>query len=414
MKINMNIKEIKNNKSVMNAIYIGTLCSVVYLGVYFARNILGAVTPEMVECGYTEGYIGKVSSFFFVFYAVGQLINGAIGDKINARYMMCVGLFMAGITNVLFSLLSVNYANVATVVYGFTGFFLAMIFGPMTKLVAENTEPIYATRCSLGYTFASFFGSPVAGVAAAMFVWQSVFFMSSAILVIMAVVCFLLFLLMEKKGIVKYNQYTQKKEKGGSIKILIKHRIIKFSFISMLTGVVRTTVVFWLPTYISQYLGFSTETSALLFTVATFIISFATFVSIFVYEKLKRNMDLTILVMFLSSTLFFMLVYLVKQPVLNIFFIIVAIMSANGAATMLWSRYCPSLRDTGMVSGATGFLDFISYMAAAISSTIFANAVYYIGWGNLILVWFGLMAAGVFTVLPYDKIIKKKNIVELD
>ena len=414
MKINMNIKEIKNNKSVMNAIYIGTLCSVVYLGVYFARNILGAVTPEMVECGYTEGYIGKVSSFFFVFYAVGQLINGAIGDKINARYMMCVGLFMAGITNVLFSLLSVNYANVATVVYGFTGFFLAMIYGPMTKLVAENTEPIYATRCSLGYTFASFFGSPVAGVAAAMFVWQSVFFMSSAILVIMAVVCFLLFLLMEKKGIVKYNQYTQKKEKGGSIKILIKHRIIKFSFISMLTGVVRTTVVFWLPTYISQYLGFSTETSALLFTVATFIISFATFVSIFVYEKLKRNMDLTILVMFLSSTLFFMLVYLVKQPVLNIFFIIVAIMSANGAATMLWSRYCPSLRDTGMVSGATGFLDFISYMAAAISSTIFANAVYYIGWGNLILVWFGLMAAGVFTVLPYDKIIKKKNIVELD
>jgi len=410
----MNIKEIKNNKSVMNAIYIGTLCSVVYLGVYFARNILGAVTPEMVECGYTEGYIGKVSSFFFVFYAVGQLINGAIGDKINARYMMCVGLFMAGITNVLFSLLSVNYANVATVVYGFTGFFLAMIYGPMTKLVAENTEPIYATRCSLGYTFASFFGSPVAGVAAAMFVWQSVFFMSSTILVVMAVVCFLLFLLMEKKGIIKYNQYTQKKEKGGSVKILIKHRIIKFSFISMLTGVVRTTVVFWLPTYISQYLGFSTETSALLFTVATFIISFATFVSIFVYEKLKRNMDLTILFMFLSSTLFFMLVYLVKQPVLNIFFIIVAIMSANGAATMLWSRYCPSLRDTGMVSGATGFLDFISYMSAAISSTIFANAVYYIGWGNLILVWFGLMVAGVFTVLPYDKIIKKKNIVELD
>jgi len=414
MKINMNIKEIKNNKSVMNAIYIGTLCSVVYLGVYFARNILGAVTPEMVECGYTEGYIGKVSSFFFVFYAVGQLINGAIGDKINARYMMCVGLFMAGITNVLFSLLSVNYANVATVVYGFTGFFLAMIYGPMTKLVAENTEPIYATRCSLGYTFASFFGSPVAGVAAAMFVWQSVFFMSSTILVVMAVVCFLLFLLMEKKGIIKYNQYTQKKEKGGSVKILIKHRIIKFSFISMLTGVVRTTVVFWLPTYISQYLGFSTETSALLFTVATFIISFATFVSIFVYEKLKRNMDLTILFMFLSSTLFFMLVYLVKQPVLNIFFIIVAIMSANGAATMLWSRYCPSLRDTGMVSGATGFLDFISYMAAAISSTVFANAVYYIGWGNLILVWFGLMAIGVFTALPYDKILKKKNVAEVD
>ena len=29
-----------------NAIYIGTLCAVSYLAVYFARNILGAVTPQ--------------------------------------------------------------------------------------------------------------------------------------------------------------------------------------------------------------------------------------------------------------------------------------------------------------------------------------------------------------------------------
>ena len=82
-------------------------------------------------------------------------------------------------------------------------------------------------------------------------------------------------------------------------------------------------------------------------------------------------------------------------------------MSSNGAATMLWSRYCPSLRDTGMVSSATGFLDFMSYMAAAASSTIFANAVSLIGWGNLILVWFGLMIVGVVVALPYDKILKR-------
>ncbi len=392
------------NKKVLNAIYIGTLCSVAYLAVYFARNILGAVTPEMVEGGYTEGYIGKVSSVYFIFYAVGQLINGAVGDKVKARYMISIGLFMAGVTSILFSRLSVNYADIAIVIYGFTGFFLAMIYAPMTKVVAENTDPIYATRCSLGYTFASFIGSPLAGVAAAMLVWQNVFFVSSIVLVIMAVMCFLFFLLLEKKGVVKYNQYAREKEKGGSIKVLIKHKIIKFTFISILTGVVRTTVVFWLPTYISQYLGFSAKTSAMLFTIATFVISFTAFISIFIYERLKRNMNLTILLMFSYSALFFMLVYLVKQPVLNMLFIVIAIMSSNGAATMLWSRYCPGLRDTGMVSSATGFLDFISYMAAAASSTIFANAVSLIGWGNLILVWFGLMIVGVIVALPYDKI----------
>lgn len=409
----MNISKFTKDKNVLNAIYLGTLCSIAYLAVYFARNILGAVTPQMIEVGYTEEYIGKVSSVYFIFYAVGQLINGAIGDKIKARYMISTGLFMAGITNVIFSRISSQNADIAMIVYGLTGFFLAMIYGPMTKVVAENTEPVYATRCSLGYTFASFIGSPVAGVAAAVLVWQDVFFASSAVLVLMAVICFLFFLLFEKKGIVKYNQYERKEEQGGSIKLLIKHRIVKFTLIAILTGVVRTTVVFWLPTYISQYLSFSAETSAMLYTTATLVISFTSFITIFIYEKLKRNMDLTILLAFILAAVSFVLVYLTKQPVFNIIFMVVAIMSSNGAATMLWSRYCPSLRDTGMVSGATGFLDFTSYMAAAASSTLFANAVSSIGWGNLILVWFGLMVVGVIVALPYDKMsMNKKQSVE--
>jgi hypothetical protein len=118
-------------------------------------------------------------------------------------------------------------------------------------------------------------------------------------------------------------------------------------------------------------------------------------------------MHKTVLFMFSSSVLFFTLVYLVKAPFFNVVFMVIAIMSCNGAATMLWSRYCPSLRDTGVVSGATGFLDFLSYMAAAVSSSIFANAVGAIGWGNLILVWLGLMVLGVIVALPYDKLRKK-------
>lgn len=391
------------NKKVMNAIYIGCLCSISYLAVYFARNILGAVTPQMLEGGYPAEYIGRVSSVYFVFYAFGQLINGAVGDKIKARYMISTGLFMAGITNLVFSRMAGTYPVSAQIVYGMTGFFLSMIYGPMTKVVAENTEPVYATRCSLGYTFASFFGSPLAGVAASLLVWQQVFLLSSISLVVMAVLCFIAFLILEKKGTVKYNQYERAKENGGSIKLLIKHRIVKFTFISVITGVIRTTVVFWMPTYISQYLGFSAERSALIFTAATFVISMTAFIAVFVYERLKRNMDLTILVMFISASLFFGLLYIVKLPVLNIACMVIAIMSSNGAASMLWSRYCPGLRDTGMVSGATGFLDFVSYIAAAVSSTLFADAVSVIGWGNLILVWFSLMIAGVFISLPRKK-----------
>lgn len=396
----------KMNKKVQNAIMIGALCSVSYFAVYIARNILSAVTPQMVELGYSEEYIGSISSLYFVFYAVGQLINGAIGEKIKAKWMICIGLFGAAVTNLVFSYITFS-PTVAMIVYGLAGYFLSMIYGPMTKVVSENTEPIHATRCSLGYTFASFFGSPAAGLLASFLAWQDVFLVSSGVLVLMSLIGFVFFTAFERKKIVQYGLYKAEKKGAANIKVLFKHQIVKFSLISILTGVVRTSVVFWLPTYISQYLGFSSTDAAMIFTVATLVISTTAFIAVFIYEKLGFNIDKTLLLLFSSSTLFFLLTFLVDLPLLNVVFIVLAIMSSNGCATMLWSRYCPSLRDTGMVSSATGFLDFLSYMAAAAANLIFANAATTIGWSNLILVWHGLMILGVIIALPYDKLRKK-------
>ncbi|MBQ8345084.1 MAG: hypothetical protein IJY42_02325 [Clostridia bacterium] len=186
--------------------------------------------------------------------------------------------------------------------------------------------------------------------------------------------------------------------------MLFKRQIVKYSLVYILTGVVRTSVVFWLPTYIYQYLGFSSQQSQGLFSVATFCIAFASFISVFIYEKLGHKIEKTVLLMFSSSAVFFLLTYLFHVPILNLIFIVLAIMSSNGAATLQWSRYCPSLYDTGLVSSATGFLDFLSYMAAATANLLFSNAIEQIGWGNLILVWFALVVCGVIVALPYGKL----------
>jgi len=386
---------------IKNAIAIGTLCATSYLAIYYARNILSAVTPQMIEKeGFSTELIGSVSSVYFVLYAFGQLINGMIGDRVKARYMISFGLVFAGICNFLFSRFA-GEALVAHIVYGLTGFFLSMIYAPMTKVVAENTDPIYATRCTLGYTFSSFFGTPLAGAAAMVMTWQGVFFSSSTALLLMGILCFIIFLFFEKKGIVRYNQFQRKNEgKTGGIRLLIQRKIILFTFISVLTGIVRTSVVFWMPTYLAQYLGFSTEHAALIFTISTFIISLTPVVSVFIYEKIFLFlMERAILCAFSLSAVFFLLVRLIALPAINIALLALAIICSGIAASMLYSRYCPSLRDTGMVSSATGFLDFVSYMSAAFANTVFANAATSIGWGNLILVWFGLLATGAIVCL---------------
>ena len=160
----------------------------------------------MLANGFDENFIGTASFVYLICYALGQLINGRIGDKVKSRYMISLGLLLSGITNFIFANIASVSTTAATVFYGMTGYFLSMIYGSITKVVAENTELVYATRCSMGYTFASFIGSPMAGVAAAALTWQGVFMSSTAALVTMAIVCFSVFLIYEKKGIVKYKK----------------------------------------------------------------------------------------------------------------------------------------------------------------------------------------------------------------
>ena len=395
------------DKQVKNAIFLGVLCFASYLGVYIVRNILGAVTPQMIGVnGLTTEYIGEVSSLYFTAYAIGQLVNGVAGDKIKARYMLGLGLISAGMCNLVFPNVISNVL-VAKIVYSISGFFLSMIYAPMTKLIAENTKPLHAVRCSMGYTFASLLGSPIAGIISTFLAWEQVFRVGGFIICIMGTICLIILGYMEKVGIIRYNRYekSQTKKQKKDIRILVKHQIIKFTIVSILTGVIRTTVIFWLPTYLTQYLGFSAEQSATLFSVITLNKSFNTFIAIFVYERLlKRNMNMSLLLFFVLSSICFLGVYIIQSSILNMLLILLGIMGAGMASTMLWSIYCPSLRDTGMTSSATGFLDFVSYMAAAGASTLFANAVAKIGWKNLILIWFGLMMIGVVIALPLNRI----------
>ncbi|MBQ8793580.1 MAG: MFS transporter, partial [Clostridia bacterium] len=220
------------------------------------------------------------------------------------------------------------------------------------------------------------------------------------------IICYILFTYFERNDIITYRQnYKETKSNTFSspIKTLVSRSIIKFTFVSILTGVIRTSVMFWLPTYLLQYLSFGERQSTTIFTVISLIISIGSFAAAFIYKLLKNSINKTLLFSFALSDVLFLAPVIVKNEIVNIILFVIAIMASNCAATMMWSFYCPSLADTGLVSSATGYLDFISYMSAAISSKLFANAVGGIGWGGLIMVWFALMLAGVIISIPYKK-----------
>ena len=396
--------KILKDKQTRIAILIGALCTIAHFSGHSARNILSIFTQQIVDNGaMTLEYIGTLSTENMICYASGQLINGFVGDKVKTKYLATLGLLVGGISNMVVGL--ANIPSLILLAYGMSGFCLSTLNAPLVKLIAENTKPIHAERCCLALTFASMLGAPTAGALALIFAWRGAFIAWGVFLIAIGVGFYIFAHLMEHKGIVTYPKLQRQVKNGGNVKVLIENQILKYTFVSILTGIVRTSVMFWIPTYLAQYLGFGTGMAATLFTVISLTLSVSMYVTnVLIYEKvLKRNLSRMILLMFVLSSVSFAFMFFTKNPIVNILLLTMAMATNNGGAQTMWNVYCPSLHHTGMVSTATGYLEFVSYLAAGIANLLFANAITQIGWGNLILVWALLMGAGVIVSLPWKK-----------
>ena len=84
--------------STMGVLSLGTICFLSYNACYTGRSILSAIMPEMAqETGFSSSTLGLWGSMFFFTYGIGQVINGLIGDRIRAKWMVSLGLFLSGI-----------------------------------------------------------------------------------------------------------------------------------------------------------------------------------------------------------------------------------------------------------------------------------------------------------------------------
>lgn len=403
------MKLIKKSNEAVFAVKIGMLCSFAYMMVYFVRNILSVITPDMIEAGYETEYIGLISTVFMAAYAIGQLINGIAGDYVKSKYMICIGLFTAAIANAVFVLNEIKI--IQCIAYGICGFTMSMIYAPITKIVAENTNLEYTTRILLVVTFAAFLASPLAGAAAIVLRWKALFVAGSILLFISGTSCFLFFSKFEKSGEIQYNQFAanaqnrEEKKTNNKISILMENDIIRYTFVSLFTGVIRTSVIFWVPTFFVQYLSCSSAKAAGIYSVITLIISASPYIIVWCYRYVfGNNENRALLFCFVLGAVSFFLICVVSSVAANVILITGAIVCGNMASSVIWNIYCPKLKETGAVSTATGYLDFISYVGGAIANIIFANAVTQIGWKPLLVVWGSLMLAGAIIGVSWRKI----------
>ncbi|MDG6230847.1 MFS transporter family glucose-6-phosphate receptor UhpC [Glaesserella parasuis] len=86
---------------IMIGMYIG------YAGFYLTRKSFNYVVPTLItDLGIDKNNIGIILTLFYIAYGISKFISGVYLDKENPKHFMAYGLFLTGITNILFGLSS--------------------------------------------------------------------------------------------------------------------------------------------------------------------------------------------------------------------------------------------------------------------------------------------------------------------
>lgn len=107
-----------------------------YAFYYFTRKSFTFAMPGLIEdLGLDKIQLGILGSVFSITYGVSKFASGVLGDRVNPRYMMSIGLILTGICNILFGLSSSIFFF--ALFWGLNGWFQGFGWPPCARFLTH-------------------------------------------------------------------------------------------------------------------------------------------------------------------------------------------------------------------------------------------------------------------------------------
>ena len=381
------------NDALRRALKIGVVTNGIYFFNYVFRNLLSVFTPQMLKSGFfTEDTAALYSSVYMIFYAVGQLFLGVGGDYVKPKYMVSAGLVTAAVGLALFPLSDSIAAGV--IAFMLLGIGLSALRGPMVKVISENLERKHARLCCVFLSIVSNLGPFGASLLGLLVSWRAAFFLCAGITLLLAAFAFFIFRYFERSGLAVPVKKAAAFSLKDAVSVFRLDGFIPYFCIGMLIEALATGVGFWIPTCISEHLGYAPETAGVLYSVISAIKALCPFFCLFLLKLFQERDLLLTLVSFLFSAAAFMTLTFLSAPVAALFCVACALIPISVNAAILWNTYIPSLGKSGHTSGGNGILDCSGYFAAAGATLLFSYVMQRFDWNGVFLVWSGLALTG--------------------
>jgi len=393
---------------------------VTYASFYLCRvNISIAMPKIMEEFGLTKSDMGLVLSSLFLLYAIGQFVNGQLGDKLNSRRIITLGLLSSAVLNLIFGF-SGGILGLMIVLWGLNGYFQAMGWGPTVKAMA-NWFPVkvrgkISGRLGTSYIIGGALSWFLAGSVMKYFNWRFTFWFPSLFCVFIAIHWFirarnapeevgLPSLEEQEKGL--ENTEIRKDTHIGfrkTLKITLLNPYVWFAAFALFgLNIVRYGFMSWAPTYMFEEQGATISSTA--YKVIAFPIAgglgaiFAGWASDRIFKNRRAP------VAFIMLILLAVFCYLFKACpcdnwVLSLILLLFVGFFTFGPHILLVAALPADLGSRKAASSVTGFIDSMGYLGATLTGVGTGYLVEKYGWGAGFYFWiFGAIFAAVMTLL---------------
>ncbi len=146
-----------------------------YAFYYFTRKTLSIAMPGIIQdLHFDKSQLGLLGSIFSVTYGVSKFASGLLGDRLNPRYFMALGLVLTGIVNILFGMSS--SILMFALFWGLNGYFQGFGWPPcarfLTQWYSHSERGSWWATWNVSHNVGAFIIPYIAGPALQYFGWR--------------------------------------------------------------------------------------------------------------------------------------------------------------------------------------------------------------------------------------------------
>ena len=360
-----------------------------YAGYYLGRvNLSPAIPALVIAFSVTRAEIGVVATALFWTYSVGQYLSGELGNRLNARKLVAIGLVISACCNLGMAFQTTVGGMV--LLWGVNGVAQSVGWSPILRVLADHLEVDQRRRVSAWFPMSYQVGIAVTwaitGFVVALFGWQAAFVLPSLLLCGVLAMWWL-------SGVDALPAKRNTSQIAWRESLREARFLLPVTLASVCIGFASSGAVIWLPTYIKDTALFP---DALVGAFAG-VLPLIGILGIFVASWLTRQFEqITHSVMLMLGMTVMVLVVATMLPVQpQLIALTVAIILISGATGVTLSAIPMMTAWAGRTSSVAGTLSAANSLGGGLAGVVVGAIVQQGGWSAV----FGAWGVGLFIAM---------------